>query len=170
MTKPERVNLISPRAAGDINVFGLSFRSPRTVALLNPFELPIVVALVLVSITFTIWPDLLDHAPVSFEQRGIVHHFWHYGLLLGSLVTLAGMMAGTWRLRLVLELAGTSLLVGALSMNIIAVTAATVAHDGDAAVTGLGLAVRSAVMVGFIIRAYILVSEPTVELVQTERP
>lgn len=140
----------------------VTIRSPRNVLLLNPLQLPLVVALFTVSVVFTIWPEVLEHSPVSFEQRGFVHHFWHYTLLVGSALTLAGMMsAGPRRLRT--ELVGLCLLIGALGINLTsAVAAALATHPPE--VSGLVVAMESALIVGLGVRGYIVTVEPTVDL------
>lgn len=136
-----------------------TIRSPRSVILLQPFQLSLALALAAVSVVFTIWPQVLDHSPVSFERRGIVHHVWHYMLLAGSLVTLGGMFsAGRRRLRV--ELVGLCLLVGALGVNLVAVIADPHASN----VSGLGVALRSAAILGLSVRAFIVATEPTVNL------
>ncbi len=166
----------------------ISIRSPRAVLLLNP-TLPIVLSLLFVSVVFTIWPEALDHSPISFERRGIVHHVWHYSLLAGSLLALVGMFA-TFRRRLQLELAGTFLLVGSLTINLIAmvnelepaetflpVGAFTInliamvdesGHPVGDPPSGLGMAIRAGVILMLAIRTYILIAEPTIEISATE--
>lgn len=134
-------------------------RSPRNVLLLQPFQLFLVVALVAVSVVFTIWPEVLEHSPVSFEKRGVVHHGWHYLLLAGSLITLAGMLSASVR-RLRLELVGVCLLVGALGVNLVAV----LDDPGASNVSGLGVALRVAAILGLTTRAYIVATEPTVRI------
>lgn len=138
-----------------------TIRNPRSVVLLQPFQLTLVLTLVAVSVVFTIWPEFLDHAPVSFERRGIVHHIHHYMLLAGATLTAVGMVsAGSRRLRT--ELVGLCLLIGALGVNLVA----EVAHaaGADQAASGLDIALRVAAVVGLTLRAYIVATEPTVSL------
>lgn len=144
-----------------VPLWHLSLRNPRDVLLLNPFQLPLVVGLLTAAVVFTFWPAALDHAPVSFERRGVVHHIWHYALLAGAATTLAGMLsAGTRRLRT--ELVGLCVLIGAMGINLLAVIADAVA--AGQAVSGFTVAVRASVIVGLLARAYIVTVEPTVDL------
>lgn len=138
-----------------------TLRNPRNVLLLQPFQLFLVLALATVAVVFTIWPEALDHSPVSFERRGLVHHVWHYSLLAGSVVTLAGMLsAGPRRLRI--EFTGLCLLVGVLGVNLVACLAD--ASEATNMIPGLDVALRAAVISGLAVRAYIIAAEPTVNL------
>lgn len=146
---------------------GFSIRSPRSVALLNPYQLPIVTSLLVVSLVFTFWPEVLEHSPLSFETLGIVHHLWHYALLLGSALTLYGMLS-VRRRRLKAELIGLITLIGCLAINVTAMVADALGDaPNDASLTGLGLAVRVGILLGFLVRAYIVATEPTVDLRET---
>lgn len=139
-----------------------SIRSPRSVLLLNPYQLPIVLCLFAVSVTFTFWPEVLEHTPLSFEARGIIHHLWHYALLVTSLLTLVGMFsARRWRLKA--ELIGVIGLIGVLGVNLVAF----VADASREAPNGLDLAFRLGILLGFMLRAFTLVREPTVDLRET---
>lgn len=141
-----------------------SVRSPRAVALLHPFQLPLVFALAVLSVVFTVAPETLNHTPISFETRGVVHHIWHYYILLpGALLATVGMFV-THRRRLQVELSGLSLLAGALAMNLVAVIAEAVNTPAEEASSGLGMALRAAVVVGLLARAYTVAREPTVAI------
>ncbi len=141
----------------------LSIRSPRAVALLHPFQLPLVLGLAAVSVVFTIWPEALNHTPISFEIRGVVHHVWHYSMLTGSLLATVGMFV-THRRRLQIELSGLALLTGALTMNLVAlITEAATTAIGEIP-GGLGMALRAVIIAGLLVRAYIIAREPTVEI------
>lgn len=142
-----------------------TIRSPRSVVLLQPFQLAIAVALTIVSVVFTIWPEVLDHTPVSFERRGLIHHTWHYLLLAGSVSTLAGMFSAGPR-RLKIELVGLCLLIGALSINLTSAVAAALATRPPE-MSGLVVAMESAIIVGLVLRAFIVATEPTVDLRST---
>lgn len=147
----------------------LSIRSPRAVAILHPFQLPLVLVLAVLSIAFTIAPETLNHTPISFETRGIIHHVWHYTLLGGALLALVGMFAAARR-RLQIELSGLFLLAAALTMNLVGlftVSAAT-ATTGDEPPSGLGMALRVGVIVGLLVRAYTVAREPTVQIPGTQ--
>lgn len=137
-----------------------TIRSPRSVLLLNPFQLPIVFAIAVTAVIFTIFPEVLEHSPVSFEQRGVVHHVWHYSLLLASVLTLIGMVSAGRR-RLQVELVGICLLVATLGINLVALVA-------DKSISGLNIALCAGVIVGFIARAVIVATEPTVDLAPSD--
>lgn len=138
----------------------ISIRSPRAVLLLNP-TLPLVLAAFGVSIVFTIWPEALNHSPIGFERRGIIHHVWHYTLFVGSALALVGMF-GTFTRRLEVELFGTILLAGALTLNLIAnVNEAFL--PVDVVPSGLGMAMRAGVIFVFVLRVYVLVARPHVD-------
>lgn len=141
----------------------------RSTLLMNPIQLPLVLALMVVSITFTFWPQALDHSPVGFEQRGVVHHVWHYTLLLGSSLTLAGMLS-TGRSRLQVEFIGLCLLIGMLAVNLIAMVGGAYANaePGVPPLAGMDVALRAGLILGLAVRAWTVVKEPTVDLVTTE--
>lgn len=131
----------------------------RAVILLYGVELPIIASLFVVSLVFTVWPGALEHSPISFEERGLVHHVWHYTLLAGASLVLLGMLWNN-RKRLKVELMGTVLLIGATGMNLLAVGT----EEGPDAPNGLSIAYRAGILVGLALRAWIIVSEPVVPL------
>lgn len=127
----------------------------RRILLLRPVEVAIVTALAVLSLVFTFVPDLLEHAPISFERRGLIHHFWHYTLMIGSFGALFGLFVkGRWQA--LVELIGVILLSGALAMNLVAVLT-----DGEPP-AGILIALRMGIILGFIIRAYAITHEPIV--------
>jgi hypothetical protein len=142
-----------------------SIRSPRAVALLHPFQLPLVLGLAALAVVFTIWPAALNHTPISFETRGVIHHVWHYSLLAGAVIATVGMFV-THRRRLQIELSGLFLLTGAIVMNLVAVIAqaSTIPPTGEEAPSGLGMALRAVVIAGLLVRTYTVVREPTVQI------
>ncbi len=142
-----------------------SIRSPWAVMVLMPFQLPIVLAIFAVSIVFTIWPDALQHTPISFETQGLIHHIWHYSLMLGSLLVLVGLF-WTSPKRLTVELVGLFVLMGALLMNMIALVAFAFSPADGEDPSGLGMAIRIGVIVGLGVRAYIVIREPIVNIIQ----
>lgn len=137
----------------------------RRVALLHPFEFPTVLCLLLLTIVFTVSPGTLEHSPVSFETRGIVHHVWHYTLLFGSVFAFAGLVierrVGSIEVGLILELIGITLLLAALAMNF---TALALGDEEGPVLSGLGAAVRVGVMAGFATRMWIIAARPTVTM------
>ncbi len=143
-----------------------SIRSPRAVALLQPVLVPIILATLVVSIVFTIAPETLNHSPISFENRGIIHHIWHYALLAGSLLATAGLFV-VHRRRLQIELSGLCLLIGVFTMNLVALISGSFDPTEDPP-SGFGMAIRAGIIVGFLIRAYTLVREPTVQIPGTK--
>ncbi len=127
----------------------------RTVLLLHPIELPIVACILLVAVAFTLAPDTLEHTAVSFEQRGIVHHAWHYTLLSGAVLTLVGLLTQS-RIAFRVEFAGLMLLIIAFAVNLIAVMT-----SGDE-ISGLALATRCGMLIGLGVRAWIVLTQPTI--------
>ncbi len=142
-----------------------SIRSPWAVMVLMPFQLPLTWAIFAVSVVFTIWPDALQHSPISFETQGLVHHTWHYSLMLGSLLVLVGLFWTSPR-RLTVELVGLCVLMGALVMNLIAVVAFAFSPEDGEEPSGLGMAIRVGIILGLGVRAYIVIKEPTVNVIQ----
>ncbi len=145
----------------DVPIKGFSIRSPFAVMVLMPFQLPLMLFLGVLSLVFTIWPGVLQHSPISFETRGIIHHVWHYSLLAGSLLALVGMFWTSPR-RLRVELSGLFLLMGAMTMNLIAlVSAVSSAGVGVTQETsGLDLALRFGVLAGLASRVVVLMTAP----------
>jgi len=130
--------------------------------LLQPYQLPIVLAAAALAIVFTIWPQALDHAPIAFERRGIIHHIWHYSLFAGSFVALYGMFSESAR-RLQIEFAGLLTLLVVIALNTIALAADTMTNPPGAE-SGLGLALRCAVLAGLGGRGYTLLRQPTIHV------
>jgi hypothetical protein len=136
-------------------------RNPREVFLLNS-TVPIVMCMFVISIVFTIWPAALNHAPIGFERRGIIHHIWHYSLLFGSVMALCGQFsASSHRMRI--ELLGLIISTGAVGMNLAAVIAEGFAQ-GNAVEAGFALALKIGVALTLLLRIYVLYAEPTVML------
>ncbi len=153
---------MSHQHGDDVPVKGFAIRSPFAVMVLHPFQLPLMLVLGGVSIVFTIWPDLLQHTAISFETRGVLHHVWHYSLLVGSVLTLVGMFWTSPR-RLRVELSGLFILMGSLAMNLIAqVAASSTGDEADLRVSGLGMALRFGIIVGLASRAFVIVTAPVV--------
>ena len=144
----------------------ISFTSPRSAILLNPAVL-IVMSILVAAAIFTIWPEALEHSPISFEKRGVVHHIWHYALLGGSVLALYGMFSASLR-RLQFEFAGLVLLVTAVAMNFVAQVSRLMdqgaASAGEDGVTGFGLCLRVGVIATLALRAWVLVAEPVVQV------
>lgn len=133
----------------------------RTVLLLHPFELPLAICLVGVAMVFTIWPEALLHSAISFETRGIIHHIgFHYPLLFGALAVVIGLVKAPPR-GLAIEFGGILLLLVALMLNLTALIAAEL-DPRHADPSGLGIALRAGVMLGFMVRAYIILRRATV--------
>lgn len=136
----------------------------RTVLLLHPFQVPIMVAMLIVAIVFQISPDTLSHTAVSFETRGIAHHvLFHYPLLFGAAFALAGLLIEGGRVVIadltiadLLEIAGLTLVMVALAINLIALVAS------GADLNGLVLATRTGMLAALAARIYILIARPSV--------
>lgn len=132
------------------------------VVLLSQSTFPILVCLVIVAVIFTITPEALDHSPVAFETRGLVHHIWHYGLLIGSLAALGGALT-TDRRGLTIELVGLVLVVIALAFNLTTLIADSVGPDSEP-LRGVGIALRAGAMLQLVVRVWILVVRPTASI------
>lgn len=137
-------------------------KSLRRVALLHPIELPLVVCLLLVAVVFTVFPQALEHAPVSFEQRGLVHHAWHYSLLMGAGLAAFGLFTCDIRRGRLVQVAGFTLLVAALAMNLVALIAAETSGDPRVDLSGLTIAIRVALIIGLLTRMWITAAQPTI--------
>jgi hypothetical protein len=133
----------------------------RRVLLLHPFELPLAVGLLVLAVVFTAFPEVLEHSPVSFEARGVIHHVFHYALLFGAALTVTGLFAVGPR-GLAVELAGLTLLLACLALNFTALVAGEL--DGTAAFSGLDAALRVAAMVATAVRMWIIATRPTVTM------
>lgn len=140
-------------------------RRVRDVVLLHPFHFPLVCTMFVVSLVFTVFPEALEHTPVSFETRGPIHHIWHYALLLGSALTIVGMF-GVDRKSIRTELVGLVMLFSAAALNFVAVVAGQV--DGSAEPAGFGLALRAAVILGLGARIVIVIVQPSVPLITVQ--
>jgi hypothetical protein len=116
-------------------------------------------------LVFTIWPQALEHSPISFEKRGVVHHIWHYSLLGGSILSLYGMFSAS-KLRLQYEFIGLLILTNALLMNLVAQldtyfdAGPLAVHEG---VTGIGLGARIILVLILLLRMFVLYFEPKVD-------
>ena len=134
----------------------------RGTLLLHPYQFPMALVLAGLSIVFAIWPDALEHAPIAFEQRGVIHHVWHYTLLVSSFVTLYGMLSKSRR-KIQFELAGLLGLSVVVALNTIALTF-DAASTPPGVESGLALALRYAIFVGFLTRMYTMVWQPTIHV------
>lgn len=130
----------------------------------NPFESAVAIALFVVCVIFTAFPEALEHAPVGFEDRGIAHHVFHYTLLLGSFLILVGLLLKRG-LADELERAGLILTAGALTVNLIGFLGSDQLED----LPGVGLALRVAVILGLILRAVALTRFPRITVVAADR-
>lgn len=132
-----------------------------------PFQLPVVLSLFMVAVVFTVSPRALDHTAISFETRGIIHHlFFHYALLLGSGAALAGMLLTRGRAWL-LELVGLALVEVAMLLNFIATIADDLATAGAPA-NGLSLALRAGVLLGLLVRVWMILTLPPVVRISSD--
>lgn len=135
----------------------------RRVALLHPFQLPISLAMFGVAILFTAFPEALEHTPVSFETRGIIHHLFHYSLLIGGALSVIGLFL-CGRLALPVEFVGLLLLAVALALNLTALVSAELNPEDTPPLSGLVVALRLAVLGGIGVRMFIILTQATVEL------
>lgn len=133
----------------------------RDTVLANPFEFPIALTLFLVAVVFTLFPEVLEHTAISFEQRGVIHHWgFHYPLLFGSAAMVAGLLMHPPP-GFIMEFAGLVLVFLALMLNLTAMLADELA-GGEPDASGLGIAIRAALMIGIATRAWIIVKRPTI--------
>ena len=103
------------------------------------------ITFVLLGTIFTLFPETLEHSPVGFEKRGVVHHFWHGTLLIGALALLIGLVMRD-RLFEAIGLIGVGL---AVLLNLVAqVTADDESLSGSlsTSASGIGTAVRLVVL------------------------
>ena len=115
--------------------------------LAHGFEFALALSMTVVALVFTACPEALSHAPVGFEARGVVHHGWHYSLLVGAFLTLVGLATQNARA----EMMGLILLAGAISINLIALLT-----EGGNRSEGIAIAFRSAALLGVLIRLYLI--------------
>ncbi len=110
------------------------------------------VLLVLLGSLYTIFPELLAHSPVSFENRGPVHHLWHYLLLTGGFA-LAG---GVWQRSLQLQVFGlwSSSLV--ILLNFVASAADAISAGSTVELSGMDMALRIMVLAILALRLYVV--------------
>jgi len=143
-------------------------RPVRHVMLLYPFQLPLSLALLSVAVVFTVFPEMLEHSPVSFETRGIIHHLFHYALLVGSALMLAGLFA-THRWHIKAELIGLVLVFSAIALNLVAILSDEFSTgDGDP-LSGMTVAIRSAILGGLVVRMWIVTVQPEISLPANDR-
>lgn len=110
-----------------------------------PMGFAVALCLLGVSVVFTLFPDALEHAAISFEERGIAHHAWHYTLFAGSAALLYGVMRPDVRI----EGVGAALVLGAMTVNLVAIVAAGLgAGPITGAAGGVDVALRVAVILG----------------------
>jgi hypothetical protein len=152
----------------------ITMKNPRTVIAMNPGTVCITFAILIVAVVFTIWPDVLEHSPIAFETRGVIHHVWHYALMIGAAMTLIGEF-GAFRKALVVEMVGVSLLTSAVAMNLAAMVVAAMTLEsqghfegGGGAPSGLGMALRAGVVAMYLIRTWVLVYQPIVRVQVTD--
>ncbi|MCA1571717.1 MAG: hypothetical protein LC798_15665 [Chloroflexi bacterium] len=135
----------------------------RDELLLHPYELPLAASAFIIAIVFTVLPDVLEHSPVGFETRGIIHHVWHYALLLGAALNLIGRFA-KGAVALTLQGVGLALLLGCLLLNLSALVTAEIAGSAAEPLSGLSVALRVALIVGICVRLFIIAERPTVDV------
>lgn len=141
-----------------------SLRDVRDVAFLQPYQLPFVVAVVIVALVFTVFPEALEHSPIAFEERGFIHHVWHYTLLSGGLLTLWAMVWAHPNHRIQAEIIGLTFIATAVVINLIAlITTQFVGPESEQA-SGIAIAIRAALLTGMSIRVFVLICEPTVQV------
>ncbi len=101
---------------------------------------------------FTLSPELLSHSPVGFERRGVVHHIWHYVVLIGGLSIVIGVQTHDRPF----EVAG---LIGCGAAVLLNLAASATAGDGasltggvNPSISGFGVALRVIVLAWIVLR------------------
>lgn len=137
----------------------------RDELLVHPYELPLMVCVLAVAAVFTVFPAALEHTPVSFETRGLIHHLgFHYLLLCGAAFNLAGRVMHRPAVSLWMQFAGLAMILTALALNLTALVAGELDGSGTEPLGGLDVATRVALMIGIGVRLYIIGTRATVEL------
>lgn len=137
-------------------------RPVRAVLFTKPFELLLAACLFVLGVVMILSPTVLEHTPISFETRGVIHHLWHYSLIAGGALTLFGLLWDRPRLALRIELVGLCVMWVAIAENLIAVVT-----DGRP-VSGMLLATRVAILSWLVVRAYALLTQPVLYVVRGE--
>lgn len=129
------------------------------IILLRQGSLPVVACLFIVAVIFAVFPDALNHTATSFETRSILHHVWHYLLLIGAGAAVVGAFMTDRRRGLFAEQLGLIGVECALVMNTIAISL-----TDTETTTGIGIALRVAAIIQIGVRIWILATRPTFEL------
>ncbi len=135
----------------------------RAVLLTKPFEFLLAGTLFVLGIAMILWPDIVGHAPIGFETRGFIHHYvWHPALVIGSALTLLGLL---WRRKkppaVKLEFAGLLILWSALAENMLAV----LIEGGD--YDAIPLVLRIVVLSFIVVRCWALLTEPVIYVIRS---
>lgn len=94
---------------------------------------------------FTLFPEFLEHSPIGFEKRGIVHHGWHYLILLGGF----SLVLGVWLRDRALEAFGLVACGFPVLLNLVAIFTAT---DDFRDTSGIDIALRLVVICAALAR------------------
>ena len=108
------------------------------------------VCFVILGTLYTIFPELLEHTPVSFETRGPIHHLWHYLLLLGGF----GLVIGIWIRHLQTENWALWICGGVVMLNFVALIAEDIANNSTVELSGMDAAARIVVLLTVVLRLY----------------
>lgn len=108
------------------------------------------VCFVILGTLFTVFPPLLNHSPVSFENRGPIHHLWHYLLLVGGF----GLMLGIWYRHLQTENWALWVCAGVVTLNFVALIAKDIATQSTAGLSGMDAAARVVLLLTLGIRLF----------------
>jgi len=110
------------------------------------------IAYTILGTLFTIFPDLLNHSPVAFENRGPIHHLWHYTILIGGFALAIGIYIRNVRVE-VMGLWGVGL---AVLLNFMALVFEEVSGSDSDALSGVTGATRLAVLAAIAARLYVV--------------
>lgn len=110
------------------------------------------VVFVTLGTVFTVFPQALEHSPVSFETRGPIHHIWHYAVLMGGLA----LTLGLWFRHIRTEIAGLWACGLVVILNLIALVAEDIATPDRPPLSGIDAAARIAILSAIAARLYVL--------------
>lgn len=138
-----------------------SLRDVRDALFLNPYQLSVALALFVVTLVFVMWPEALDHDPIAFQDRGTMHHTWHYTLLVSSFVVLWAMVWAHPAQRVMSEILGLLGVFVAMVLTFIELVAAQSSGDQP---SGLFIGLLSGLILALAIRIYCLIKRPMVQV------
>ena len=122
------------------------------------FPLTLGVVFTALGTLFTFSPELLEHSPVGFEARGVIHHIWHYTVLIGGMA----LVIGVWLRDDLIEALGLAACGLAVLLNTLSISTAdydSIGTSFNTGASGIDIALRVIILVGVIVRLVQLKSE-----------